>query len=48
MIKKEGIEDLVLLEPLQFTAPWTLIRDLYLYLQVEGKAISGLLDTGAD
>ena len=31
MIKKEGIEDLVLREPLQFTTPWTLMRDLYLY-----------------
>ena len=48
MIKKEGIEDLVLWEPLQFTTPWTLMRDLYFILQVEGKAISGLLDTGAD
>ena len=28
---KEGIEDLVLQEPLQFTTPWTLMRDLYLY-----------------
>lgn len=31
MIKKEGIEDLVLREPLQFTTPWISMKGLYLY-----------------